>query len=84
MNRTLSVLVTLVLALAAESVLSAEVNPAPDEAEAGSIEAIAAFTTEPRFVSPWVAYVPASATVPSPTSFLGHVVGATGEFTHSA
>jgi hypothetical protein len=30
-----------------------------------------------------VAYVPASATVPSPTRYLGHVVGAAGELTHS-
>ncbi len=43
-------------------------NPyAPDTPEPGSVEAIAHFTTEPRFLSPWVAYVPASATVPSPT-----------------
>ncbi len=84
MNRTLRALSIVVLALATESVLSAAVNPSPDEAEAGSIEAIAAFTTEPRFVSPWVAYVPGSASVPSPTAFLGHVVGATGELTRSA
>ena len=31
---------------------------APDRAEQGSVEAIARFTTDPRFVSPWVAYVP--------------------------
>ena len=55
-------------------------NPfAPDTPEPGSVEAIAALTTEPRFGSPWVAYVPASATVPSPTKYLGHVVGAPGE-----
>ena len=39
---------------------------APDTPEPGSVEAIAAATTDPRFLSPWVAYVPASATVPSP------------------
>ena len=33
---------------------------APDTAEPGSIEEIAKATTEPRFLSPWVAYVPAS------------------------
>ena len=60
------------------------VDPAPDVAEPGSIEAIAAFTTEPRFLSPWVAYLPASDTVPSPTRYLGHLVGAPGELTHSA
>ena len=55
-------------------------NPyAPDRVELGSVEAIAKFTTEPRFGNPWVAYLPDSDTVPSPTEFLGHVVGAAGE-----
>ncbi len=57
---------------------------APDTAEAGSVEAIAKFTTEARFGNPWVAYVPDSATVPSPTKYLGHVVGAAGELTSTA
>ena len=57
---------------------------APDVAEAGSVESIAKFTTEPRFSSAWVAYVPASATVPSPTKFLGHVVGAPGELSRTS
>src|SRR6266446_5235801 len=59
-------------------------SPAPDRAEPGSIEAIAGFTTEARFLSPWVSYVPASDAVPSPTRFLGHVAGAAGELTHAA
>ena len=55
-------------------------NPyAPDTAEPGSVEAIAKFTTEPRFGNPWVAYLPDSATVPSPAECLGHAVGAAGE-----
>jgi hypothetical protein len=56
---------------------------APDVPEAGSVEAIARFTTDPRFVSPWVSYVPASDRVPSPTRFFGHVAGAAGELTHA-
>ena len=56
----------------------------PDVAEPGSIESIAKFTTEPRFSSPWVAYVPASTTVPSPTKFLGHLVGAPGELSRTS
>jgi Zinc carboxypeptidase len=57
-------------------------NPfAPDVAEAGSVEAIAAFTTDPRFVNPWVAYVPDATGVPSPSDYLGHVAGAAGELT---
>jgi hypothetical protein len=47
------------------------------------VEAIARFTTDPRFLSPWVAYVPASAGVPSPTRYLGRVAGAASELTHA-
>jgi len=61
-----------------------EFDPSPDTAEPGSIEAIAQYTTEPRFLSPWVAYVPVSENVPSPGSVLGHIAGAAGELTHSA
>ncbi len=56
---------------------------APDKPEPGSVEAIAQFTTEPRFGNPWVAYVPDSATVPSPTKYLGHIVGAPGELSRT-
>jgi hypothetical protein len=60
-------------------------NPyAPDTPEPGSVEAIAKLTTESRFGNPWVAYVPASDTVPSPTRYLGHIVGAEGELTSTA
>src|SRR5271163_4057538 len=51
----------------------------PDVAEPGSVEAIAAATTDPHFVSPWVSYVPQSETVPSPEKFLGRIMGAPGE-----
>jgi hypothetical protein len=54
----------------------------PDSAEPGSANAIAEYTSEPRFLSPWVSYVPASDSIPSPTAFLGHVIGAPGELTH--
>jgi hypothetical protein len=58
--------------------------PTPDDApEPGTREAIAAATTEPRFISPWVADLPASSTVPSPTKFLGHIAGAPGELTRT-
>jgi hypothetical protein len=52
---------------------------APDRPEPGSVEAIAAFTSEPRFSNPWVAYVPEADGVPSPTDVLGYVVGAAGK-----
>jgi Zinc carboxypeptidase len=57
---------------------------APDVAEPGSVAAIAAATTEERFLSPWVACVPAAAGVPSPRAFLGRQVGAPGELTGTA
>ncbi len=56
----------------------------PDTPEAGSVEAIAKFTTDPKFGNPWVAYVPASDSIPSPTKYLGHVAGAAGELSHVA
>ena len=62
-------------------VLSASIAAAqaPDSPEPGSIEAIAAATTDPHFVSPLVSYMPQSATVPSPQKFFGRIMGATGE-----
>ena len=35
-------------------------------------------------MSPWVAYVPDSRSVPSPTKFLGHIAGAAGELSSTA
>ncbi len=55
-----------------------------DTAEPGSAEEIARATTEPRFASPWVSYVPASATVPSPRQFFGRIMGAPGELVDTA
>src|SRR5215468_7456927 len=57
---------------------------APDTPEAGSVEEIAKATTEPRFLSPWVAYLPAAEGVVSPRSFLHRIPGAPGEFVNSA
>jgi len=61
-----------VLAYAQDSV-------APDVAEPGSVEAIAAATGDPRFVSPWVSYLPQSTAAPSPLKFWGRIAGAPGE-----
>jgi hypothetical protein len=57
---------------------------APDTAEAGSVAEIARATTEARFVSPWVSYLPASASVVSPRAFLHRIPGAPGELVNSA
>jgi Zinc carboxypeptidase len=56
----------------------------PDTPEAGSNEDIAKATTEAQFLSPWVSYVPASASVPSPRTFFGRIMGAPGELVDSA
>src|SRR5437763_8123204 len=52
---------------------------APDIPEPGSIEAIAAATTDPHFISPLVSYIPQSTTVPSPQKFFGRIMGAPGQ-----
>src|SRR5450432_4709798 len=70
--------------LQAVSVVSPAQVTAPDTPEAGSVEAIAAATGDKRFLSPWVSYLPQSATVPSPLHFLGRIAGAPGEFVDSA
>jgi hypothetical protein len=62
---------------------AADIDTGPDTAEAGSIEEIARATTEPRFLSPWVAYLPGSAGVPSPRVFLHRIPGAPGELVDS-
>src|SRR5258708_40271425 len=67
------------LALASALLVSSGVAQGPDIAEPGSVEAIAAATTDPHYVSPWVSYVPQSDTVPSPEKFLGRIMGAPGE-----
>ena len=54
-------------------------GPARDRPEPGSSERIAELTSDPKYLSPWVSYVPDSSTVPSPKKFLGRVVGEQGE-----
>ena len=76
---------SLVVALLSLSVAARAQSPvAPDTAEPGSAEEIAQATTEARFSSPWVSYLPASASVPSPRAFLGRIPGAPGELVDSA
>ena len=63
---------------------AAQTSSAPDTPEAGSVEAIAAATGDKHFLSPWVSYLPHSATVPSPLNFLRRIAGAPGELVDSA
>lgn len=71
------------LALLWVSGIGAEVGAEPDLPEPGSVEAIAGFTTDPRFSSPWVAYVPEAEGIPSPTDHLGRLIGTAGELTRT-
>ncbi len=64
--------------------LEAQQTFAPDTPEPGSVEEIARATTEARFLSPWVAYLPVSASVVSPRAFLHRIPGAPGELVDSA
>src|SRR5262245_39471539 len=57
---------------------------APDTPEPGSIEEIAKATPAPQFLSPWVSYLPASSSVPSPRAYLKRIPGAPGELVDSA
>jgi hypothetical protein len=59
-------------------------SAAPDTPDAAAGAEIAAATTDPRFLSPWVSYLPASATVPSPRTFLHRIPGAPGELVNTA
>jgi hypothetical protein len=72
-----------ILAALLPRVLEAQ-SPAPDTPEPGSVEEIARATTEARFLSPWVAYLPASSQVVSPRAFLHRIPGAAGELVNSA
>src|SRR5882762_5813938 len=65
-------------------ILAAQKPDTPtDTPEPGSTEAIAKATTEARFLSPWVSYIPASSKVPSPEKFFGRIMGAPGELANS-
>ncbi|HUN61933.1 MAG TPA: M14 family zinc carboxypeptidase [Candidatus Sulfotelmatobacter sp.] len=61
----------------------AQAGASPDTPEAGSSEDIRKATTEAQFLSPWVSYVPASSSVPSPRAFFGRIMGAPGELVNA-
>jgi hypothetical protein len=70
--------------LAPLSAPGADTSIAPDTAEPGSVEEIAKATTDPHYLSPWVAYLPASDSAVSPRKFLHRIPGAPGELADSA
>ena len=61
------------------AVISPAIGQSPDIPEPNSSEAIAAATTDPHYISPWVNYIPQSSMVPSPEKFFGRIMGAPGE-----
>ena len=75
--------VVLTLGLFGPATLCAQ-TIAPDTPDPGSVQEIASATTEARFLSPWVSYLPASASVVSPRTFLHRIPGAAGELVDSA
>ena len=84
MHRAAARSFALLLALLAPTALAdVDGRYAPDAVEPGSAEAIAELTSDPAFVNPWVAYLPDSEAVPSPTEFLGYIPGTAGELTRS-
>lgn len=84
MFRWLSKLVLLAAGMAALAQAQTAPDPhAPDVAEPASTAAIAAATTDPRFTSTLVDYMPQSATVPSPRKFFHRIMGAPGELLDS-
>ncbi len=77
-------LACLLLSLVCCAALLAQSPIAPDVPEPGSAEEISKSTTSSQFLSPWVSYLPASSSVPSPRSFYGRIMGAPGELVNSA
>jgi len=51
-----------VAALTASIATASGAAHAPDAPEPGSVEAIAEATTDPKFLNPWVSYVPPTIT----------------------
>jgi hypothetical protein len=72
-------LVLLTVVALTPALLAAGIPTAPDAVEPGSIDEIARATTETRFISPWVSYLPASASVVSPRAYWHRIPGAPGE-----
>ncbi len=74
----------LALLLLLPGVLGAQPAAAPDTPDPVAADEIARATTESRFISPWVSYLPVSPTVPSPRAFLHRIPGAPGELADTA
>ena len=80
----MKLLLTLILALLQTIATAAAQSRFPDVAEPGSIEAIAAATTEARFLSPWCRTCRSRLRCPRRARFLGRIPGAPGELADTA
>jgi hypothetical protein len=80
MRRTLLVVVPTVLLLI-QSTASGQDRLGALVVDAVATEAILAATTDPDFLTPWVAALPEHPTVPSPRDVLGYTIGTPGELT---
>ncbi|HEV7508027.1 MAG TPA: M14 family zinc carboxypeptidase [Thermoanaerobaculia bacterium] len=75
----------LVAPLAAQTRVPADLKPSLDQPiDADATAKIRKYTTAPEFNSPLTDYLPASATVPSPSAVLGDVAGAPGILPYTA
>ena len=75
----------LTVPLAAQTRVPAELKPTLDQPiDADATAKIRKYTTAPEFNSPLTDYLPASATVPSPSAVLGDVAGAPGILPYTA
>jgi len=71
--------------LAAQTRVPAELKPSTEQPiDADATAKIRQYTTAPEFNSPLTDYLPASATVPSPSAVLGDVAGAPGILPYTA
>jgi hypothetical protein len=81
--RTLLVLGVVACALAAMPPLQAQKAAAPQKLDEAYTKLIKDYTQDPRISTELVDHMPASATVPSPLTFLGRIPGTPGELTYA-
>ncbi len=75
--------VTAAAAAPPAAVVAPATSVVPDVPDPLATQEIVAATTDARFLSPWVSYLPASSTATSPRAFLHRILGAPGELVNS-
>ncbi|MES1243397.1 MAG: M14 family zinc carboxypeptidase [Acidobacteriota bacterium] len=85
MRRSILVALLLASSLEAQTRVPTKLEPSRDQpVDAEATAKIRQYTTAPEFNSPLTDYLPASATVPSPSAVLGDVAGAPGILPYTA